>query len=254
MMLRCFQVQMNIESTYRDENPVHDISMDGFLDTPPIKTATLFLAFFRASNTPFRLDQSNTVGLQAIITTGNDFLTYLILLPMNQLFHFSAVEWSRLIVVIRNVLEALSAAARQPELIPIARVSAREISTLIECLANRLAQGSKSGRNPGEFPDMLYLFKSVMDLLLPVEEKIGLPAEDEQDPSQAAHIGPRFKPGQCPAMVGMRKTEFWSAYQNSPADVPSYDLGIDFGDLFGDGPGVTLSQEEWIDAANCLNV
>ncbi|KAI9045896.1 fungal specific transcription factor domain-containing protein [Aspergillus affinis] len=254
MMSRCFQMQMNVEAAYRNESPVHEIFRDDFLDTPPIKIAHLFLSFFKAYTPTFHPDRSTAAGLQAITTTATEFLNYLVSLPMNELFNFTIAEWTRLIVVIRDVLEFLSAAASQPDLIPIARVHAQQVSVLLECLANRLTQGSQSGRNPGEFPDMLYLFKSVLDLLLPVEAKIGLPAEDEQDLSQTAHIGPQFKQGQCPALVGMRKTDFWSAYQNNLADMPSYDLEIDFGDLFGDAPGVELSHEEWIDAANTLNM
>lgn len=188
------------------------------------------------------------------MTSANSFFDYLVSLPIGELTKFGTAEWTRFVMAIHDVSVPLSAAATHPELVQTARNSARQISVYLECLANRMGQLSLSGHNPGEFPDMLYLLKSVLDLLLPLESKLGLAIEDQQDSNAMPSMGSILMAGRCPALVGLQETDFWSAYQNSGNDIPSYDVGLDFDGLFGGESGFELSHDEWMDAACNLNM
>ncbi|KAF7585238.1 hypothetical protein BBP40_011605 [Aspergillus hancockii] len=257
MMLNCVQLQMSIESAYKnDEKPdlfwVADsqLTSDCSFSTPSINIARLILSFLEETRMHIReptLLGSNKRSFQSIMTKARAFLDHFISVPTSEFSNFSHAEWERLITVIRVLTRTLSAAAGLPGIVVVAEEESRRLTKYLERLANRMGELSRSGRNPGEFPDMFFLFKSVLNLICPLP----LATHCYQDPCLAQDSEPQPRTYRCPVLTGLEETNFWDAYQTS---LPADDLGVDFEMLIpNDEHLFALSTEEWMNATECFN-
>ncbi|KAF7595030.1 hypothetical protein BBP40_007631 [Aspergillus hancockii] len=259
LMFRCVQLQIAIESASKGENsgarwsPDNDLASIQFQDTYSTNIARLFLSLFsEASHSAGEPRLPELPRFQFIMAKGRELLDYFSSIPMCHVPNFALAEWVRFVTVIQVLTQNLSVAADQPELALAVREESHQINLYLERLANRMGKLSRSGRNPGEFPDMFYMFKSVLGLLTPLP----FAAEYDQGQHPTPHPNLQYQKGQCPVLMGMRETDFWNAYRNSPSPTPlsAYDLGIDPGMLFpSDEHLLELSPDEWINATYNLN-
>ncbi|KAE8415270.1 hypothetical protein BDV36DRAFT_226489 [Aspergillus pseudocaelatus] len=198
----------------------------------------------------YRLDpmllEFDVAKFHSIMSKGRAFLDYFISVPTSNFAHFSFAEWDRLIAVIRVTTEILSAAAGLPGIIAAVGEESRTLTRYLECLANRMEKLSQSGRNPGEFPDMFYLFKSVLDLLCPLP----LAATYDQGLPPAVNSEPQPGMKRCPVLSGIQGTEFWDAYQTS---VPADDIEINLDMLFTNEFLSELPSEQWMDTSRNIS-
>ncbi|KAB8212029.1 hypothetical protein BDV34DRAFT_208516 [Aspergillus parasiticus] len=252
MMYSCIRLQTAIEAAYKgaekrdlfwpaDSQLTSDLS----LNTPSINIARLTLSLLEEASI-YRLQPAllefDLPKFQSIMSKGRAFLDYFISVPTSDFANLSFAEWERLIAAIHVITEIISAAANLPGIVAAVGEESRTLTRYLECLANRMEKLSQSGRNPGEFPDMFYLFKSVLDLLCPLP----LAATYEQGLPPAVNPEQHLGMKRCPVLSGIRKTEFWDAYQSS---VPADDIDIDLDMLFTNEFLSELSTEQWTDTS-----
>ncbi|KAE8332869.1 hypothetical protein BDV39DRAFT_188933 [Aspergillus sergii] len=247
----CIRLQVAIEAAYKGvEKPDlfwpadSQLTSDLSLSTPSINVARLTLSLLEEASIYRRqpaLLEFDLPKFQSIMSKGRVFLDYFISLPTSGFANFSFAEWDRLIVAIHVITEIISAAASLPGIVAAVGEESRTLTRYLECLANRMEKLSQSGRNPGEFPDMFYLFKSVLDLLCP------LPLAATYDQGLPPAVNPEQLLGmkRCPVLSGIRETEFWDAYQTS---LPADDIEIDLQMLFTNEFLSELPSEQWMDA------
>ncbi|KAE8378289.1 hypothetical protein BDV26DRAFT_281204 [Aspergillus bertholletiae] len=252
MMYSFIRLQMELEAAYKgtekpdifwpvDSHPMSDLS----LNTPSINIARLTLSLLEEASV-YRIEPTllefNFSTFHSIMSRARAFLDYFISVPACDFPHFSFTEWDRLIAGIRVFTEILSAAAGLPGIVAAVGEESRTLTRYLECLGNRMEKLSQSGQNPGEFPDLFYLFKSILDLLCPLP----LATTYDQGLSAAVKPEPRLGIKRCPVMSGIQDTEFWDAYQTS---VAADNIEIDLGMLFTDEFLLEPLPEQWMDAS-----
>ncbi|OOO04940.1 hypothetical protein OAory_01112770 [Aspergillus oryzae] len=252
MMYSCIRLQSAIEAAYKgaerqdvfwpaDSQLTSDLS----LNTPSINIARLTLSLLEEASI-YRLQPAllefDLLKFQSIMSKGRAFLDYFISVPTSDFANLSFAEWERLIAAIHVITEIISAAASLPGIVAAVGEESRTLTRYLECLANRMEKLSQSGRNPGEHPDMFYLFKSVLDLLCPLP----LAATYDQGLPPAVNPEPHHGKKRCPVLSGIRETQFWDAYQTS---LPADDIDIDLDMLFTNEFLSELSPEQWMDAS-----
>ncbi|KAF5859082.1 hypothetical protein ETB97_003324 [Aspergillus alliaceus] len=225
------RLQTAIESAYKGCDrptiiwPANScLMLDRTLNTASIGIAQLALSFLVEASLYIRepmLLECDICRFQSIMTRGKAFLDHFLSISVPEFSKFSFAEWGRLITVIRVLTEILSASAGLPAIVVAAVEESRQLSIYLDCLANRMEKLSKSGRNPGDFPDVFYLFKSVLDILSPLP----LATNYDNDPQFPLDSEPEWKMNRCPVLAGIQDTDFWNAYQIS---VPPHDIGADF--------------------------
>ncbi|KAE8406290.1 hypothetical protein BDV37DRAFT_280885 [Aspergillus pseudonomiae] len=251
MIYSCIRLQMAIEAAYKGaEKPDRlwpadsRLTSDPSLNIPSINIARLTLSLLEEASI-HRLEPTllefDLPKFQSIMRKARAFLDYFISVPTSNYHRFSFTEWDRLIAAIRVSTEILSAAAGLPGIVAAVGEESQTLTRYLECLANRMEKVSQSGRNPGEFPDIFYLFKSVLDLLCPLP----LAATYDQGMALAVNYEPRRSMQRCPVLSSIQETEFWDAYQTC---VPADDIDIDLETLFTNEYLSGLSSEEWVGA------
>ncbi|KAE8357879.1 hypothetical protein BDV27DRAFT_150954 [Aspergillus caelatus] len=256
MMYSCIRLQTAIEAAYKGTEKSdlfwladHQLTSDFSLNIPSVNVAHLTLSLMEEASI-YRLDamllEFDVAKFHSIMSKGRAFLDYFISVPTSNFAHFSFAEWDRLIAVIRVTTEILSAAAGLPGIIAAVGEESRTLTRYLECLANRMEKLSQSGRNPGEFPDMFYLFKSVLDLLCPLP----LAATYDQGLPPAVNSEPQPGMKRCPVLSGIQGTEFWDAYQTS---VPADDIEINLDMLFTNEFLSELPSEQWMDTSRNIS-
>ncbi|RAK98745.1 Zn(II)2Cys6 transcription factor domain-containing protein [Aspergillus ibericus CBS 121593] len=167
------------------------------------------------------------------------FFEYFLSIPVDQYILLSKREWCLLILTISASSQIcfLSPAVSSPEWTHFQTKTRSSILIYLESLSHRMSSLSVS--KPGETPDVFFMFKSVLDIVLPtyapptcsssssssysIERLSPVSQDDNQEVTALPSPSTR-----CPMMNGsIRKSEFWHSMEQSDLYLAEFGTGGD---------------------------
>ncbi|PYI03551.1 hypothetical protein BO78DRAFT_463234 [Aspergillus sclerotiicarbonarius CBS 121057] len=179
----------------------------------------------KSSYTPdpqYLLDQASSC-----VSEIRTFFEYFLSIPLDQYTSFSIRDWCQLILTISASSQICfkSPDITNPEWTNFRIKTRSSMLIYLESLSHRMSSLSVS--KPGETPDLYFMFKSVLDIVLPTyappTRSTSYPQScgtGRQSPVIEDHtrevVAPPSTSSRCPMMNGsIRQSEFWEAMQQS---------------------------------------